>query len=196
MMRQLEISLAMQAKIENSWTRLGQEDWLLIEEKALELLTTADLAVTVYLSPLVYRSLAGYIVFEESQMDHAVFEAYFWVLGRPAFAGQWSRRDTETFHFEDSVEEMETPESPLPAFAGKWWRRDTETFHFEDSVEEMQTPKPPLPAFARQRTRRDIETFHLDDSIEIIHTPKPPSSPLLSSRPKSRLRTLQRRHLF
>jgi hypothetical protein len=132
-------------------------------------------------------------------MDHAVFEAASWVLGRPAFAGQWSRRDTKTFHFEDLVEEMQTPKPPLPAFARQWWRRDTETFHFEDSVEEMQTAKPPLPAFARQRFRRDTETFHRDDLIEIIHTPKPPSSPLLPSRPKAahrRLRPLQRRHLF
>jgi hypothetical protein len=134
MMRQLEISLAVQAKIENAWNRIEREDWLLIEEKALEWLT-ADLAVTVYLSPLAilsealpkfYKTLAGYTGFEEAQMDHAVFQAASWVLGRPAFAGQWSRRDTETFRLDDYIEIIHIPKppsSPLPSSRPRAVRR-------------------------------------------------------------------------
>jgi hypothetical protein len=162
MMRQLEISLAMQATIENSWNRLEQEDWLLIEEKALERLVTADLAVTVYLSPLVYRTLAEYIGFEEAQMDHAVFEAASWVLGRPAFAGLWLRRDTETFHFEDSIEEMQTPKLPLRVLLEQWSRRDTETSHLDDSIGRIRIPKPPSSPLLSSRpeaVRRRLRTL-------------------------------------
>jgi len=186
-MRQLEISLAVQSEIDNTWTRIEQEDWLLIEEKALEWLE-ADLAVKANLLPLAILSeaLPKYIGFEDAQIDHAVFEAAFWVLGRPAFTAQWSRRNTETSHFNDSIEDPLLTELDVPALC---------------SGSPQRIPRLQI-ALAWGRSSNESMNAMLDASEAVlseleIHTPKPPSSP--PSRPKAlrhRFRNLPRGQLF
>jgi hypothetical protein len=187
MMRQLEISLAVQAEIDNTWNRIDQEDWLLIEGKALEWLE-ADLAVKAKLLPLAILSeaLPKYIGFEDAQIDHAVFEAAFWVLGRPAFAAQRSRCNTEASHFNDSIEDPLLTELDVPALCSDCPQRTS----------RLQI------ALAWSRSSNESMNAMLDADEAVlseldIHSPKPPSSP--PSRPNAsrpRFRKLHRRHLF
>jgi len=189
-MRQVEISLAVQAEIDSTWNRIEQEDWLLIEEKALEWLE-ADLAVKANLLPLAILSeaLPKYIGFEDAEIDHAVFEAAFWVLGRPAFAGQWSRRNTETSHFNnfnDLIEDPSLTELDVPALSS-------------DSSQRTSRLQIAL-AWSRSSNESMNAMLDADEAVlsELeIYTPKPPSSP--PSRPNAlrpRFRKLHRRHLF
>mmetsp|Transcript_76851 Transcript_76851/g.121357 ORF Transcript_76851/g.121357 Transcript_76851/m.121357 type:complete len:182 (+) Transcript_76851:52-597(+) len=180
MMRQLEISLAVQAEIDNTWNRIDQEDWLLIEEKALEWLE-ADLAAKANLLrlPILSEVLPKYIGFEDAEIDRAVFEAAFWVLGRPAFTAQWSRRNTETSHFNDSIEDPLLTELDVPAVCS-------------GSLQRMSRLQIAL-AWGRSRSESMNATVDANEAVlsELeIHIPKSPSSPLPSSRPNVVLRAM------
>jgi len=177
-MRQLEISLAVQAEIDNTWNTIDQEDWLLIEEKALESLE-ADLAAKINLLPLpmLSEALPKYIGFEDAEIDRAVLEAAFWVLGRPAFAAHWSSRDcrnTETFQHDDSIEDPLLRELDVPAACN-------------DSPQKVSRLQIAL-AWGRSSSESMNTTVDANEAVlsELeIHIPKPPSSPLPSSRPNA-----------
>jgi hypothetical protein len=177
MMRQLEISHAVQVEIDNTWNRIEQDVWLLIEEKALEWLE-ADLAAKSNLLPLpiLSEALPKYIGFEDAEIDRAVFEAAFWVLGRPAFRVQWSRRDchdTETFQRDDSIEDPLLTELDVPAVCSGSPQR----------ISRLQI------ALAWGRSSESMNaTVDANEAVlsELeVHNPKPPSSPVPSSRPNA-----------
>jgi hypothetical protein len=168
MMRQLEISFAVQADIDNTWNAIEQKDWLLIEERASKWLE-ADLAAKANLLrlPILSEVLPKYIGFEDAEIDHAVFEAAFWVLGRPNF---W---DAETFAT------RVTRQSRRDC-------RDIETFQHDDSIEDPLLTELDVPAVGRSSSESMSATDDANKAVlsELeIHVPKPPSSPLPSSRP-------------
>jgi hypothetical protein len=178
MMRQLEISLAVQAEIDNTWNTIDQEDWLLIEEKALELLEADLAAKTNLLSlPMLSEALPKYIGFEDAEIDRAVFEAAFWVLGRPAFRVHWSRlesRNTETFQHDDSIEDPLLRELRVPAACN-------------DSPQRISRLQIAL-AWGRSSSESMNTAVEANEAVlsELeIHMAKPPSSPLPSSRPNA-----------
>jgi len=186
-MRQLQISLAVQADIDNTWNGIEQNDWLLIEEKALQWLE-ADLAAKADLLslPILSEALPKYMGFEDAEIDHAVFEAAFWVLGRPAFrdtetlATRLTRlsrldcRDSETFQHDDSFEDPLLTELDVPAVCS-------------GSLQRMSRLQIAL-AWGRSRSESMNATVDANEAVlsELeIHIPKPPTSPLPPSRPNA-----------
>jgi hypothetical protein len=171
-MSNLGISLAMRAEIENTWSNLERTDWLRIEEKASQWLE-ADLTEKASLLPLSILSAAlpEYIGFEESKVDHAVFEAALWVLGRPAFRAHWERRDTEAeaCHFDNSIEDPLLTDLHVP---------DTGS-----GTQHKTTRLQRALAWGRSCNESMNATFDAKDAVlsEMeISVPKPPSSRLLS----------------
>jgi len=168
----------MQDEIDNTWVAVEQEDWLLIEEKALEWLQ-ADLAAKANLFPLpiLSKALANYIDFEDADIDHAVLRAAFWVLGRPAFrvrSPSRDSRDTRTFQHDDSFEDPLLTELDVPAVCSS-------------SLQRMSRLQIAL-AWGRSRSESMNATVDANEAVlsELeIHIPKPPSSPLPSSRPNA-----------
>jgi len=145
-MRQLEISLAVQAEIDSTWNRIEQEDWLLIEEKALEWLE-ADLAVKANLLPLAILSeaLPKYIGFEDVEIDRAVLEAAFWVLGRPTFSSSRSTEDRNSF--DESIEDRST-------FDNESMNDEVDAHEAVLSELEIHTPNPPSSPPSRSKASR------------------------------------------
>jgi hypothetical protein len=169
-MSQLRIGFAVRAEIENTWNSIERKDWLLIEEKTSQWLET-DLAAKANLFPLPILSAAlpEYIGFEEAKIDHAVFEAAFWVLGRPAFPAHWERLDTEACHFDNSIEDPLLTELPVPDSG-----RGT-----QHRISRLQS------ALAWGRSCNESMNATFDANDVKISIPKPRSSPLLSSRPNT-----------
>jgi len=188
-MRQLEISFAVQADIDNTWNAIEQKDWLLIEERASKWLE-ADLAAKANLLrlPILSEVLPKYIGFEDAEIDHAVFEAAFWVLGRPnfwdaeTFATRVTRqsrrdcRDIETFQHDDSIEDPLLTELDVPAVCIGSPQRTSES--------RLQIAL----AWGRSRSESMNATVDANEAVlsELeIHIPKPPTSPLPPSRPNA-----------
>jgi hypothetical protein len=193
MMRQLKISRAVQVEINNTWDMIEQEEWFLIEEKALEWLE-ADLAAKlapldwIEALPILSEALPKYIGFEDVEIDHAVFEAAFWVLGWPASRNlhvgvQWPRRDcrdTETFQHDDSIEDPLLTELDVPAVCSGSPQRIT----------RLQAAL----AWGRSRSEPMNATVNVNEAAlgELeIHIPRPPSSPSPSACPHAVRRRLK-----
>jgi len=179
-MRHLQISVAVEAQIDGTWNSMEEQDWLLIEDEALANLN-ADLAAktNLFSLPILQETLPKYIGFEQTQIDHAVFDAAFCVLGRPGFEVYQETLDSLLPCFNDTIEdpmlaEIEYPASSCansPRFSCRlrlalaWSHSGNELANATNDADdvllrgvELPIPRPPssplLPVFPRAGRRR------------------------------------------
>lgn len=186
-MKCLQISPAVETDINQTWVSVDEADWLRIESEALTLLN-ADLASKIKLLSLsgLSEAVSAYIGFEQFQVDDAVCESAYCVLGRPAYR-----------------------ESPGPIGGERFarTRRTSETLadeepRFDDSLDndllaefersELGPDRQDPPVFSR-RLRLALAWGNLENDMnnpigsvmmrENDLIPRPPAAPLQSRRP-------------
>jgi hypothetical protein len=178
-MNYLQISFGQEVEIDRTWSRIERDDWLHIEEIALVRLKE-DLASRINLLslPVDLKALPEYIGYEQSQIDDAVLQAAFSVLGRPRFADcrETFYRDTfeDRLTFEDDFEDPMLTEMPCKSFcklrdAIAWSRSSSPV---SDQEVEFATP--------RSRSSSPVS----DREVEFA-TPRPPSSPPPAAKPSA-----------